>query len=147
MKSQQLIARSPIPQEDLLGCGVACTAFVAQKSYGDIRDYFDDEKVLHLGVYCTDIVRVLEVNNINYSFAKLNDDNMDLIEQDGVIIFISRSKTDPNGHWLVRWHGKYMDPWLNRNERCNLDVKAGLVDELKSKPEWAVYPSCYKEVK
>ena len=137
--------KKPIPQEDNLGCGVACTAFAAGKTYREVRPLFDDKKILRDGVYSTDIVRVLKNFGLNYDFAKVNDENYHLTLLDNAIVFIPYSKSDPVGHWLVRYNGKYMDPWVNRHERYNLNARADFVDELPSRPEWVAFPTDKKE--
>jgi hypothetical protein len=137
--------KKPIPQEDMHGCGVACTAFVAGKTYHEIRKFFDDKKILHEGVYSLDIVKVLENFGLSYDYAKVSDINYELTMLDGTIVFLPRSEADPVGHWLVRYNGRYMDPWTNRNERYNLNVQAKFIDEIPARPSWVVFPARGKD--
>jgi len=144
--------KKPVAQEDLNGCGVACIAFVANKTYEEIRELVDDYKIVTAQLYCYDIQIILEKLGLKYYYCTteknflpnitITDNGMnELCKANNAIVFIPPSPDDPVGHFLVGYQGKFMDPWINRHNRCNLSAKAGFIDKLPRSPTWLLIPS------
>jgi len=130
---------NPVKQEDGLGCAVASTAFVLNISYKEALSLFiDGERRVkeEANFYCPELVKILRGKGLNYSWKKLNKDNMHIINKDFSIVFIKRSKLHPYGHFLVNYKGKWMDPWINLP---NKDIKAGFREDLPGEPTYAVF--------
>ena len=104
--------KKPIAQEDPLGCGIACVAWITGKTYKQAKDlYFKDVKRAGtVGYFCRDLVSALAMAKKQYSYrylrkkARFNEDS---------IVFIKRSKRYPAGHYLVKTAEVWMDPWIN----------------------------------
>jgi len=132
--------RNPITQEDPNGCGVACLAFVLNKSYNETRRYFNEKK-LETGVYCPTLVKILRERGMDYEYQKINNENLYLIQIDNAIIYTSPSPQYGTGHWLVRTSEKYMNSWINCDQNYDISkAKSGFVDKLPGEPQWVVYP-------
>ena len=57
----------PVTQEDGLGCGLACVASLLNENYKNTKKYFK-ENDLKKGLYCRDIVKVLEKAGKKYEY-------------------------------------------------------------------------------
>lgn len=128
-----------VRQEDGLGCAVASTAFVLGISYQEaVQLFIDGERRVKekANFYCPEIVKILNGKGLNYSWKKLNKDNMHVINKDFSMVFIKRSKTYPYGHFIVSYKGKWMDPWINLPD---IDIKSGFRDKLPGKPTYAIF--------
>lgn len=132
--------KEPVVQLDSLGCGVACAAFVLGKSYNEVRPLFNSNRNFQ-GVYTPTLVKVLNTNGLNYTRRKVNYKNRHLSEIDNAIIFIDSSCGYDEGHYLARYNGKFMNPWVNFPENHDLSqASAAFVNELPGEPLWVVYP-------
>ena len=134
--------KSPIVQLDRYGCGVACVAFVMNVSYGEARLLFNAEKVEKARTYCFDITRALSEKNIVYKYSKLTNDNINLLNKNGVIVFVRKNKlVYLVGHYLVRHNRKWMDPWSNRITSNEITkAKSDFINKLRDVPTWVIYP-------
>ena len=132
--------REPIRQEDGLGCAVASTAFVLDISYQEALKLFEDgERRVReeANFYCPEIANILNDRKLNYSWKKLDGSNNNVINKDFSIVFIKSSSKYPFGHFLVRYHGKWMDPWINFPDN---QIIAGFRNELPGEPTYSVFP-------
>lgn len=104
-----------IAQEDLLGCGVACAAFVLQKNYQQTLKLFPSgkKKAGVIGFYCREIVEVLIKEGLQYMFAYVKPHSRKTIYTEGAIVFIRKSPKYPGGHYICYTNGMWMDPWIN----------------------------------
>lgn len=105
----------PISQEHAMGCGLACVAFVAGKSYKKILSLDQNSKrAWTRGYYCTELVELLSRVGLNYTWQELKRPTRLLEIPNGSIVFIKRSEKWPDGHFLVKVaKNKYMNPWIN----------------------------------
>lgn len=134
--------RSLVSQQYSASCGIACTAFVLGCS---------EEKALQLfgltpmeasfrGVFCREIAGVLQTSGRSAHFAYLNSSKRRMIYQDRTIVYIAKSKQYPVGHYLVRWRGQWMDPWINGvSDPVMRRSKAGWRKRLPGRPIYAVF--------
>src|SRR3989344_7729954 len=92
-----------ITQEEPMGCGIACVAVALNKNYSSTRELFDNpEYASTRGYYCRELVRVLNKKFRNYVSEKFNEKNKNSLNQNGMIVFIKRSKKYPLGHYLIK---------------------------------------------
>ncbi len=134
--------RRPIAQKHDMGCGIACTAFVLGCSYEVacklLHKSSDDAQTT--GVFCREIVSALEVKGLYAEFRYIKRRVRKKIYQDGVIVFVVRSKRYPYGHYLCRWQGRWMDPWINGPDSWDLSMaKAGWRKRLPGQAIYAIF--------
>ena len=129
----------PIKQEDLLGCGIACVAFLIKKSYTETVQLFPDgkKKAGIRGFFCKELITVLKSTGLSYGLGYAKGDRLRSLLQPGTIIFLKQSAECPGGHYLVRGQHQWMDSWINYPE---LPIQAGFRDELPGKPQYILYP-------
>ena len=131
----------PVVQEDPMGCGIACVAFICGVSYATAkRRYFrglgDADRRGHL---CREMAETLARAGRNYSYAYLKRRMRYPL---GTIVFIRRSKRYPAGHYLARSAQGWMDPWLNFDSAACAIGKArpGFRQRLPSRAIYALIP-------
>ena len=136
-----IISKKSVTQEDSLGCGIACVAFVCNVSYKTAKKkYFknlgDADKT---GYFCKDIVKALSNADkmYNYKYIKRK-----IRLKTNTIVFLKRSKRYPAGHYLVRTINRWMDPWINFNiDKPNVkEANSGFRSRLPGKPIYVVFP-------
>jgi hypothetical protein len=106
----------PVKQEDGLGCAVACVAFILGVNYLEALQLFEDGKRRvkeEANFYCPEIVKILNKKGLNYSWKKLNEKDIKMINNNLSIVFIKASGMYPFGHFLARYKDTWMDPWIN----------------------------------
>lgn len=129
----------PVKQEDGLGCAVACVAFVLGMSYQEALSLFKDGKTRvksKANFYCPEIVEILNSKGKVYKWKKLIAISEKEIYSDYSIVFIRRSKNYPYGHFLARYEGKWMDPWVNLP---NSNISSGFREVLPREPTYVIY--------
>ncbi len=131
----------PITQEDKLGCGIACVAFVSKLSYNYAKkNYFSKpHQASTLGYLCKDLVKALSKAGKDYQYNYLKSRVM---YKENSIIFIKRSKKYPVGHYLVKTKNGWMDSWINFNKlNKNLsEAKSGFKKRLPGKAIYIIFP-------
>lgn len=125
----------PVTQEDLAGCGIACTAFVLKKTYSETKKLFDESLASFEGYYCEDIVKALALQGMKFSYIEYSGEK-DIRE--GSIVFIGRDEKYPIGHYLVKTARGWMNPWINFP--CITPAESGFQKEIPGKIEWVIYP-------
>jgi hypothetical protein len=128
-----------VTQEEPMGCGIACVAMALNKSYKSAKRLFDNpEYALTRGYYCREIIKVLNQKRKNYDFLKVNEKNKSILNKEGGIVFIERSKKYPAGHYLIKTKKGWMNPWINFP---NISPgKSGFQKILPGKAQWIIYP-------
>ena len=130
-----------ITQEDDMGCGAACVAFVANTTYARAVDILGQNKATTVGFQLKELVDSLDHFGLSYEFKHVKPKIEHLIYQDGAIVFIRRSVRYPYGHYLVRKDNLWADPWLNLVLDKNLaNAKSGFRKRLPGKAQWVVLP-------
>ena len=129
----------PVKQEDPLGCGIACAAFVLGMSYKRAKRRFSrPAEAERRGFFCKDIVRALGRGGLEYRAERCRGANR---WSNGTIVFIRRSDRYPAGHYLVKSRKGWMDPYLNLPEQKNfIKAKAGFRKRLPGRALYAIAP-------
>lgn len=131
----------PVVQGNLFGCSLACIAFLLGKQYQEIIQLVDKKRAQTRGFYCKDLVELFFKLGLNYEYKYLKPRFRRKIYSDDVIVFIKRSKKYPNGHYLARLNGLWMDPWINFEQSANIqNAKAGFRKRLPGKPIYGLFP-------
>lgn len=129
-----------ITQLDPLGCGAACVSFIAQKSYSEVVATLGRDYAKHRGFYCKDLIDILAKFGFSYAYKYVKPQLKSKIYQDGVIVFIKRSKKYPAGHYLTRYKDQWMDPWVNFCADSDIaNAKSGFRRRLPGKPIYALF--------
>lgn len=135
------MGNSFITQEHLMGCGIACVAFVCGVSYAVARRrYFrglgDADR---RGYLCRHIVTALSAAGRRYNYRYLKQR---MRYPPGTTVFIRRSKRYPVGHYLVKTERGWMDPWLNFDSAaCAIrKARSGFRRRLPGKAIYALCP-------
>lgn len=105
--------RESITQKHDFGCAVACLAFVANITYAEALKVLGSYKAKSEGYICKDLVNGLDNLGFSYEYKYIKPRLRKSIYRDGAIVFIKRYKKYPYGHYLARYNGKWMDPWIN----------------------------------
>jgi hypothetical protein len=132
-----------ITQKDDLGCAVACVAFVLEITYEQSLAQFKNGKTRvqeKSNFYCPEIARILNSAGLDYSWRKINENNIDLINGNFSIVFVKRFPEDPYGHFLCRYGDQWMDSWINL-DKCQDYRKAisGFRKDLPGKPLYVIF--------
>ncbi len=111
-----------VHQEDSMGCGIACVAFLTNKDYKDAVNLFSaSEKRSSKGFTSKDIREALKKGGLIYKSVYVGRDLVPKIEI-GNIVYVTKCKYFPYGHYLVKINEGYMDPLINLHE-VNFDYK------------------------
>jgi hypothetical protein len=130
-----------VTQEEPMGCGIACVAFLLKVPYKKAKSMFKHpEHSFTRGFYCGEITNVLNKGELNYSFSKINPDSKKMIRI-GAIVFTARNKNYPGGHFLVKTKRGWMNPWINFP--LISPAKSGFQSNLPGKIQWVIYPKEY----
>ncbi len=130
-----------VTQKHNFGCGVACVAFITGKSYGEVVSVLGEKRAENEGFYCRDLVSALSKFSLAYTYKYVKPRIQRQIHQDGVIVFIKRSKKYPAGHYLARHNGLWMDPWVNFLHNGDVySAKSGFRKRLPGKSIYALLP-------
>ena len=133
------IGRFPVAQEHAMGCAVACVAFRCGISYLDALSFFPSKRFAWTrGYYCNEVVEALDKANLKYEFSRFAAaEHEKVLKQKGTIVFIDRCLAYPAGHYLIRDHGKWMNPWSSFPFMT--PVKADLQTTLPGKVGYILY--------
>ncbi len=128
----------PVRQEDILGCAVACVAFVLNINYGNAIKLFEHgtRKARNKGFFCKDIILALKIASLRYEYKYIKSRLRRTIYNSYTIVYIKKSKKYPLGHYVVRFNNKWMDPWINFPDA---NIQAGFRKRLPGKPIYAIY--------
>ena len=133
---------NPVTQQDQLGCSAACISFIAQKNYVEVVSLLGKEHANSRGFYCKDLIAVLATLGFSYSYKYIKPRLKNRIYQDGAIVFIRKSKNCPDGHYLTRFEGQWMDPWINFPKDNNVNnARSGFRKRLPGKPIYILFPN------
>ncbi len=127
-----------VVQEDSMGCGVACVAYLLNVSYGQALRLFGHTSGSVRGYYCPEICKALAKGGLSYGWQKISPKNSGLLKKDMAIIFVAANKRYPAGHYLVRTPKGYMNPWMNFPAMN--PAKAGIASRLPGKPTYVCFP-------
>ena len=125
-----------VTQEEGMGCGLACVAYILKIPYKKAKPMFKHpENSSTKGFMGYELKEVLNKKGLNYSSLKYKKGKI----ADGTIVFIERSKKYPYGHFLVKTKKGYMNPWINYPSIS--PAKSGFEKKLLGKIYWIVCPN------
>lgn len=125
----------PVVQKHLMGCAVACVASLLNISYERAVALFSrPSQAGNKGFYCREVCQALEKK---YAFCQITKNTEQKLKQQGIIVFVSKSKKYPQGHYLLKTAKGWMNPWINFPE-IN-PAKAGFQKKLPSKAKWVIF--------
>lgn len=131
-----------IKQEDSMGCGIACVAYILDISYGKAVDLFTQKQKRETrGFTSKDITEAIKVFGTNYKSVYVGREKKSEIENNS-IVYVPKCDYFPYGHYLVKIQNGYMDPFINLHE-SNFDytkAKAGLRKTLPNKISMKIIP-------
>lgn len=131
-----------ISQEDAMGCGIACVAYILSISYGEAVTLFTDkQKRWSRGFTSKDITEAIRTFGGAYRSVYIGREEKPCIENSS-IVYVPKCKYFPHGHYLVKIQNGYMDPFINLHE-SNFDhtkARAGLRKTLPSKASMKIVP-------
>lgn len=134
--------RLPQVQEYCSGCGIACMAFLLNLDQKRVMRLLkiNHHDATYRGIYCREIVDALKRVSVDAELRYLTPALKMKIYRDGTIVYIAKSTSYPVGHYLCRWKGRWMDPWINAASDPALQrIKAGWRKRLPGKPQYAVF--------
>lgn len=130
-----------VKQEDGLGCGIACVAYVLGISYPEAKPLFKGlADVAKPEFYPWVIVRALRRGGLEYRHHYFEGRAR---WKAGTIVLVRKSEKHPYGHYLVKGERGWMDPWINlKPGECGLKkAKAGFRDRLPGRPWYWIEPT------
>lgn len=134
-----------VTQQDEMGCGAACVAFVIGTSYKKAASLLGRDKAQTTGFQLKELRLTLAEYGHSYRQKHVNLAPKTAIYRDGSIVFITRSKRYPYGHYLVRHRGSWMDPWINLAENKNVQhATSGYRRRLPDKAQWVLFQEIKK---
>ncbi|MEX0896155.1 MAG: cysteine peptidase family C39 domain-containing protein [Patescibacteria group bacterium] len=130
-----------VTQQDSYGCSLACISFLVKKEYQQIATLVRKEQAQTKGFTCKELIKILLYFNLDYEYKYLKPRWKSKIYQEGVIVFIKRSKRYPSGHYLIRSNNLWMDPWINFNPQAEIEnAKSSFRKRLPGRPIYALFP-------
>lgn len=129
-----------ITQEDIMGCGIACVAYSLKKSYPTTKKMFSHpEYASTKGYSCKALINVLNKKAGKYKFAKATEKNKSLLNKNGTIVLLEKSKKYPSGHYLIKTKKGWMNPWINLPKIT--PAKSAFQENLPGRAQWLIYKS------
>lgn len=121
-----------------MGCALACIAYLSGKTYQDVLSITrNPEGAWTIGYYNDEIVETLEKLGLKNYVGDEISDNDKRINLNNIIVFCDRCTDLPEGHFLAKKNGKWMNPWINMPNIA--PAKSGFTETLPSKPSWIIY--------
>jgi hypothetical protein len=137
--------RSSVTQLYDAGCSYACFAFVTGLTYTETIHFMGAEQSAKTIFMVGDFCAKLNQFGLKYRHKHIKDKNSPffkgLLQQEGSIVIIARSKLHPTGHYLARHKGYWMDPWINLATQKDITkARSGYRKRLPSRPMYVIYP-------
>ncbi len=134
--------KKSITQEFDYGCGVACFAFACDISYQQAVTKLGREQSVAHGWRPSDLVKAL--NDYGHMYKNHYVRKKEFYPQhypEGTIVLIERSETYPVGHYLIKHHDQWMDPWITMPTDSKLsNARSGFRKKLPGKVMYALIP-------
>ena len=133
--------RESITQEFDYGCGIACFAFALNITYKEAAALLGPKQAASTRFWVRDLVNELRKQGKPYRAKYVKPYLRRKIYETGTIVLIRRSKRYPTGHYLIRYDGMWMDPWINLVVSKNIaQAKSGFRMRLPGNPMYALLP-------
>ena len=136
--------RAGVTQEDSLGCGVACIAYILGITYKKALTLFETpSKAQNKGYTVKELANVLnKVSNTIYKTKYVGrSENLTILSE--TIIYCKKCPEFQFGHYLVKTSDGYMDPFINLKDASG-DVtlaKSGFRKSIAEKVVLIVFPT------
>lgn len=131
--------KESITQEDDMGCGAACVAFISGQTYHNSAKILGITKARTVGFHLKELVSGLEHFGITSHFKYVRLESKST--RRGLIVFIKRSPRYPYGHYLARHNDTWMDPCINLPfDKDIKNAKSGYRKRLPGKAQYVIYP-------
>lgn len=132
--------RPSITQEQPFGCGIACFAFATEMTYREACIVLGPKQANSNRFWCKDLVNALNATGLNYTYTNFKPDLLDRAHTDWTIVLVQRSFYYPAGHYLIRYQGRWMDPWINLpRDRSINNAKSGFRKQLPERPMYLIF--------
>jgi hypothetical protein len=132
--------KESITQEDSMGCGAACVAFISGQKYQNSVEVLGIHKAKTVGYHLKELIDGLEYFGITSYFRHLKPKSKSDTYRQGAIVFIKRSARYPYGHYLARHNDTWMDPWINLPfDKDIKNAKSGYRKRLPGKAQYVIY--------
>ncbi len=132
--------RKSITQEFDYGCGIACFAFALNISYKEASTILGPKQANSNRFWIKDLTAALNGAGLKYKSRHINEKLRNTIYQDGTIVLIRRSKSYIAGHYLIRYTGQWMDPWINLCLDSDINnARSGFRKRLPGSPMYALF--------
>ncbi len=132
--------KQSVTQELNYGCGVACFAFICNKTFKQAVELLGSEYSVKNGWRPSDLVAKLNKYGYNYKNHYVRKQPKAKYPS-GTIVLLERSASYPVGHYLVLENNRWMDPWINMPENKNLVfAQSGFREKLPGQPMYALIP-------
>lgn len=112
--------RKCVTQESDYGCGVACFAFALGISYKQATVLLGKAQSNSNRFWVKDLAQALNDNGLRYERYYVKEHIKSRLDEEGAIVLIRRSRIYPASHYLIRYQGVWMDPWINLPESRNI---------------------------
>jgi hypothetical protein len=130
-----------VTQKHGMACGLACVSFIAKVPYDVLLRSVTAEQLHNKGFYCPELVDLLRQHGLHYGWKKLAESERDRDFSNGDIVYVEKSSSLPNGHFLAKSASGWMDPWINLATEKNLSrAESGFRAELPGRADYLVYP-------
>jgi hypothetical protein len=140
IKPTLLCMRDGVTQETPYGCGIACFAFVAQKTYAEAAEFLGPEQTKSNRFIVSHFRDELNRFGLNYTLKHVRP-GAQIEPVEGEIVLLRRSKQFPVGHYLAHHGGKWMDPRINLQDDWNFtNPISGYRNELPGEAMYILIP-------
>jgi len=123
-----------------LGCAVACVAALCDTTYDEALRLFDQPELAWTrGFYCSEVTSALNQLGFSYIFEVYDANrHRPALKKSGTIVFVGSCPAYPAGHYLLRSHQGWMNPWSNFPSM--IDAKARFEAELPGQISYVIMP-------
>jgi hypothetical protein len=133
--------RQSITQEFSYGCGIACYAFALNLSYKQAVEQLGQTQANSDRFWVKDFREALNQAGLTYTSKHSKSLDRNHTFEEGTIILIRRSRRYPTGHYLIRYQGAWMDPWINLPYSSDISkASSGFRQRLPGKVMFALLP-------
>ena len=133
-------SKTLVPQENPMGCAVACVACQCKMKYQQALNLFDHPDFSWTrGFYASDVVKAFAQANLDYTFEKFESvKHAAQIKQPGTMIFTDANSRYPSGHYFLRLQKGWMNPWANFPQMQ--PVKAAFEKSIDGHISYVIFP-------
>lgn len=129
-----------VPQEDPMGCGVACVANRLDISYSNAMELFEyPEFARTIGYRCKYVVEALQKADEDVKLKHIRRDQPLPNLPSGSIVLLEKSDKYPQQHYLLKVDQGWVDPWINIHTDSRIEhAKPGIRSKLPGRAYYAI---------